>query len=189
LSSKNRRDDSYFAASRRRNKKYMMIIIPIVGALAAIGIAAAILAQQGGPKVTFGPLGSAHEHAIFEVLLNGTPIDFSQGKYQVQSQYIHVENNDGTTLHRHATEVPVGEFFRSVGMSVDSSCFVTDDGTRYCEDGGSEQLRFYVNGQERSSISDYVLSEGDRMLIIYGNESQEQIQAALDRLEELQLQG
>jgi hypothetical protein len=175
--SKKKRDDSYFAARRRKNKKYMMIIIPAVAALAAIGIAAGVMYQ--GPS--FGALGSAHEHAVFEVRLDGEPIDFSQDKYQVQSRFIHVEGGDGTTLHRHSSSVPVGEFFKSVGMNIENNCFVGDNGSRYCEDG-TNQLRFFVNGTERGSVIDYILRENDRILIIYGDESEEEIQAAIDRL-------
>ena len=43
MSNKKKRDDSYFAAGRRKNRKYMMIIIPAIAALAAIGVAAAVL--------------------------------------------------------------------------------------------------------------------------------------------------
>jgi hypothetical protein len=175
-----KREDSYFAAGRRKNRKYMMIIIPVVAALVAIGIAAAVMAPRD-PTTSFGPLGSAHEHAVFQVSIDGEPIDFSQSQYQVKSRFIHVENNDGTTLHKHSTSVPVGEFFRSVNMNIENDCFVTDDGNRHCEDG-TNQLSYFVNGVEREAIMDYVLMENDKILIIYGSETEEQIQAAIDAL-------
>jgi hypothetical protein len=173
-----KRDDSYFAAGRRRNRKYMMIIIPIVAAVAAAGAAAAVLTPRGPD---FGPLGSAHEHAVFQVVLDGQPIDFSQQKYQVRTQYIHVEGGDGTTLHRHSSKVPVGEFFRSVNIDIRDNCFVLDNSDQFCDDGG-KQLRFFVNGTERASISDYVLQENDRILVIYGDEDQSELQAKFDEL-------
>lgn len=157
-----------------------MMIIPIAAALVAIGIAAAVM-TPANPTSSFGPLGSAHEHAAFEVRVAGEAIDFGQDKYQVKSRFIHVENGDGTTLHKHSTSVPIGEFFRSVNMNIDNSCIVTDGGERHCEDD-TNQLRYYVNGTERGSIMDYVLRENDRILIIYGSETEEQIQAAIDRL-------
>ncbi|HEX2068377.1 MAG TPA: hypothetical protein VHF08_06710, partial [Nitrososphaeraceae archaeon] len=118
--SSNRRtnDGSYFASSRRKNKKYMMIIIPIVAAIIAIAVISAIMysTQQSSNNNNnnYGPVGSAHEHAAFAIKINGQQIDFSQPKYQVQSRLIHVEGGDGTTLHRHATGVPFGEFIKSV---------------------------------------------------------------------------
>lgn len=158
----------------------MIIIIPILVAIALAGVAAALFT----PGNSFGALGSAHEHAIFEVRLDGARIDFSQSQYQVQSRYIHVEGGDGTKLHMHATNVPVGEFFRTVRMNIENNCFVTDAGDRFCEDG-ERQLRYFVNGTERSSIMDYVFRQNDRILIIYGNESQEQLQEAFSRLDSI----
>ncbi len=178
-----RRDDSYFAAGRKKKKKYMIIIIPIIIAVAAAGTAAAVLAPQQGSN--FGALNSAHEHAVFAVKLDGEAIDFSQLKYQVgttRNQYIHVERGDGTTLHRHSTNVPVGEFFRSVGMSISDGCFVDDNGTQFCDGTDGNQLRFFVNGTEQESIMGYVLQPNDRILVIYGNETQKELQAEFNEL-------
>ncbi|HJS68001.1 MAG TPA: hypothetical protein VJ730_01145 [Nitrososphaera sp.] len=180
--SKKKRDDSYFAAGRRRNRKYMMIIIPIVAAVAVAGIAAAVLTPR---SADFGPLGSAHVHAIFAVKLDGENIDFSQRQYQVGStgnQYIHFEGNDGTTVHRHSTKVPIGEYLRSVDMDIREGCFVLDSGEQFCNDG--KKLRFFVNGEEESSIMDYILQDEDRILIIYGDEEQSELQAEFDRLDD-----
>ena len=155
----------------------MIIVIPIIIAVAAAGVAAAVLVPQAP---SFGSLGSAHEHAVFEVMLNGQVIDFGQKKYQVQSQYIHVEGGDGTTLHRHSSKVPVGEFFKSVNMDITDNCFVLDSAEQFCND--SKQLRFFVNGTGRASINDYILQDNDRILIIYGDEDQNQLQAEFNKL-------
>jgi hypothetical protein len=196
--SSNRRsgdDVSYFASSRRKKKKYMMIIVPIVAAVIAIAVISAVMystQQSGNNNNNYGPVGSEHVHAAFVVKLDGTPIDFSQPKYQVQSQLIHVENNDGTTLHRHATNVPFGEFLRSVNMDINKSgCFKSDDGNQYCNNG-DKRLRTFVNGNEMnpSSIRDYVTSsnDNDRILVIYGNENDAQIKQELNALEQIPIQ-
>jgi hypothetical protein len=178
-----KREDSYFAAGRRRNKKYMMIIIPIVAVVVGGGIAAAVFAPKN-PALGFGPLGSAHLHAVFAVVLDDEAIDFSQDKYQVRAtgnQYIHVEGGDGTTLHRHSTMVPIGEFLRSVNMDIRDNCFMRDDGEQFCEQGDN-QLRFYRNSTEIPSIMDYVLQDQDRLLVIYGDQTDAEIQAEISKL-------
>jgi hypothetical protein len=180
--SKKKRDDSYFAASRRKNRKYMMIIIPIIAAVAVAGVAAAVLSPRGPD---FGALGSAHVHAIFAAKMDGRDIDFSQRQYQVGAtgnQYIHFEGGDGTTIHRHSTKVPIGEYLHSADMDIRDGCFVLDNGDQFCNDG--KKLRFFVNGEERSSIMDYVLQDEDRILIIYGDENETELQAEFDRLDE-----
>jgi hypothetical protein len=160
-----------------------MIIVPAV--IVLLGIMAYAVTVYSGhlerPDQNFGPLGSEHVHAAFAVKINGEKLDFSQEKYQVQSQYIHVENNDGNTLHRHATGVPVGEFFASLGMNVTDSCFTLENKTSYCSNGNSN-LEFYVNGNKTNSIANYILKEDDRILIVYGNKNAMETQQDLDAL-------
>lgn len=191
---KNRkRSGSYLDASRRKRRKYLMILIPIIAAVVAI---LAVSASRYSSEVNkFGTVGSAHEHAAFVINVNGTPIDFGQDRYQVQSRLIHVEGGDGFTLHRHTDRVPFGEFLRSVGMGIENSCFlVTEEvagqqgqGQEYCSNG-QENLKVFVNGNELdapSSISDYILKEDDRILVLYGNQTADQLSQELNVLEEL----
>jgi hypothetical protein len=181
-----KRDDSYFAAERRKNKNVRIIMVA-VGVGIAVAIAAAMLAySQVRP---YGPVGSAHVHAGFSVMLNGQEIDFSQTKYQVDTtrlQLIHMEGGDGTTLHRHATGVPISEFLHSVRMDIANNCFVTDDGTQYCE-GGDNRLMYFVNGSEVQDIMGYVLNDNDRILITYGDLTEQQIQEQIDTVNDREL--
>ena len=186
---KRRDDNSYFAISRRRKKRFMLIIIPIVAAAIAIAVVSGLMysarQQQSSNNNNYGPVGSAHEHAAFAIKINGKQIDFSQPKYQLQSRLIHVEGGDGTTLHRHATGVPFDEFLKSVNMNIKDGCFILDDGKQYC-DNKENKLRFFLNGNETDSINSYVINPNDRILVIYGNETADQINqelAALRRAE------
>jgi hypothetical protein len=178
------REDSYFAAGRRKRKRYMKIIIPVVIAIAAVVTVSAILFSQQPGSSSYGQVGSAHEHAAFLVKLDGVPIDFSESKYQVKSRLIHVENSDGTTLHRHATDVPFKEFLNSVDMDIKNGCFVGDNGREYC-DTADKKLRYFVNGTETASISDYIPNENDRILVIYGDENDNEIKQNIDALRQI----
>lgn len=179
------REDSYFAAGRRKRKRYMKIIIPVVIAVIGVAIISAIIfSLQPNNSNKYGPIGSAHEHVAFLVNLDGVPIDFSQGKYQVKSRLIHVENNDGTTLHRHATDVPFIEFLKSVDMDIKNGCFVGDDGREFC-DTADKKLRYFVNGTETDSIANYVANENDRILVIYGDENSNEIKQQIDALRQI----
>ena len=182
------RDDSYFAAGRRKRKRYMKIIVPVIIAVSAVAVISAIVFSiQPSNSNNYGPIGSAHEHAAFLVKLDGVPIDFSESKYQVKSRFIHVENNDGTTLHRHATDVPFIEFLNSVDMDIKNGCFVGDDGREYC-DTADKRLRYFINGTESGSVSDYVANENDRILVIYGDENDNEIKQEIDALRQIPIQ-
>ena len=179
-----KRGKSYFAASRKKRNKRLMLIIPAVAALIAVtAYALSVYSSHITPNnPAYGVLGSAHVHAAFAVKLNGTKLDFSDNKYQVKSRFMHVENGDGNTLHRHATGVPVAEFFKSIKMNVTDSCFTDDNGTKYCSNG-KENLEFYVNGNKTKSIADYVFNDDDRILIEYGD-SPIQVKQDLDQLQQ-----
>ena len=180
---KGKEEKSYFSVTRKRRNKNLMIIVPAVLVLIAVMAYAVTVYSENlqKPSLKFGPLGSEHVHAAFAVKINGEKLNFSQPQYQVRSKYIHVENNDGNTLHRHATRVPVGEFFRSVGMNVTNNCFTLENKTRYCSNGTSN-LEFYVNGNKTNSIANYVLKDNDRILIVYGNKNEMETQQDLDAL-------
>ena len=182
---------SYFDITRKKRiKNLKTIILPIIAAIVIIAIISIYLFSQNTLSVAgFGPLGSAHEHAAFLVKVNGQNIDFSQPQYQVQSDYIHVENGDGTTLHRHATNVTFVDFLKSVKMDIDkkNNCLTFTNGTEYCDDENNK-LRTFINGNSTGSISDYVLNNDDRLLVIYGNETDEQIANALDELNRIEIQ-
>ena len=175
---------SYFAASRKKRNKRLMLIIPAVVALIAVtAYALSVYSSHITPNnPAYGILGSAHVHAAFAVKINGTKLDFSDNKYQVKSRFMHVENGDGNTLHRHATGVPVAEFFKSIKMNVTNSCFTNDNGTKYCSNG-KENLEFFVNGNKTKSIADYVFNDDDRILIVYGD-SPIQVKQDLDQLQQ-----
>jgi hypothetical protein len=161
-----------------------MLIIPAVAALIAVtAYALSVYSSHITPNnPAYGVLGSAHVHAAFAVKLNGTKLDFSDNKYQVKSRFMHVENGDGDTLHRHATGVPIAEFFKSIKMNVTDSCFTNDNGTKFCSNG-KENLEFYINGNKTKSIADYVFNDDDRILVVYGD-SPIQVKQDLDQLQQ-----
>ena len=203
MSSKNKKDKkenndddaikkkkSYIDVTRKkRSKNLKTIILPIIALIAIIAVISISLYSPNLPSLGVGPLGSAHTHGAFLVKVNGENIDFSQPKYQVQSDYIHVENGDGTTLHRHATNVTFAEFLKSIKMDLDetNNCLVFTNGTQYCNNENN-QLRTFVNGNSTEPISDYVINDNDRLLVMYGNETQDQVSKALDELNKIKIQ-
>ena len=176
---------SYFARGRKKRKQYMKIIIPAIVGVIAISIVLAMLFPGSNTYAKYGAIGSEHVHAAFIVDLNGTKINFAQPKYMIRSNYIHMENHngapDGTTLHRHATMVPIGEFLKSVGMDIANGCFVTDENKRFCENNNSK-LAYYINGNQTKDIMGYVLKDDDRILILYGNQSSSEVNNDIQEL-------
>lgn len=157
----------------------VLIIIIILATVVLPGL-------QGGPGI--GPLGAAHTHADFLVIVNGQALDFNQPKYMVRSPFVHVEGDNvggaGKVIHLHATNVPLSMFFESLKMQLTSECLKLDDGRNYCNTG-PEKLRMYVNGQPSGEFGKYRPKDLDRILITYGDYTGEQIQAQLSRVSDL----
>jgi hypothetical protein len=176
---------SYFARGRKKRRQYMKIIIPAIVGVIAISIVLAMLFPGSNTYAKYGAIGSEHVHAAFIVDLNGTKINFAQPKYMIRSNYIHMENHngapDGTTLHRHATMVPIGEFLKSVRMDISNGCFITDENKRFCENNNSK-LAYYINGNQTKDIMGYVLKDDDRILILYGNQSSSEVNNEIQEL-------
>lgn len=180
--------ESYFARGRKKRNKYIRIIIPAIIGVIALGIALALVFPSENIAAKYGQIGSAHEHAALLIYLNGTKVDLAQPKYMVRSNYIHVENFngtlDGTTIHKHAINVPLGEFLKSLRMNIENGCFVTDNNQKYCNNNNFK-LRFYVNGNETKDIMSYVLNDDDRILITYGNQNSTEIKKEMQELNKL----
>lgn len=128
-----------------------------------------------------GPLGSEHSHADFKIYINGQALNFAHLEYMVRDKFVHVENMNGKEIHKHATGVTLGYFFKTLGFEFNEECFVTDVKLKYCNEG-EQTLKFYVNGQRNYDYGNYEIKEGDKYLISYGDESEEVIQTQLESI-------
>jgi hypothetical protein len=168
----------------KKRRKGQLIVIGVIAAI-VIGIGFGVYNYMQNPPRSqgFGAVGSAHEHAAFKLFINNEEaVDFSLPQYQVKSRFIHFEAGDGNLVHRHATGVDMGFLFESFGMKFDNQCVTLTNGTSYCNDG-ENTLKFFVNGARNDMYDKYVLKDGDKILLSYGSESDEQIRGQLNVLD------
>ena len=135
-----------------------------------------------------GKLGDEHEHASLLVRIFGDKFDFASPAYQIKSSWIHFEDSDGTTIHRHSSGVTLDYLFANLGISIDSECYKFPDGRQFCSNE-DYRLKYYINHQIVKDISGYVLEDGDRILITYGGETPEQIEEQLRELDSQIISG
>ena len=129
-----------------------------------------------------GKLGDEHEHASLLVRIFGDKFDFAMPSYQIKSSWIHFEDSDGTTIHRHASGVTLGYLFANINIGIDNECYIFPDGRQFCTNE-DYSLKYYINHELVKDIRDHVIEEGDRILITYGNETPEQINEQLMELD------
>ena len=135
-----------------------------------------------------GRLGGEHEHASLLVRIFDDKFDFAVPSYQIKSSWIHFEESDGTTIHRHASEVTLGYLFDSLNIGIDSECYSFPDGRQFCTNE-DYSLKYYINHQLVNDIIDHVIQDGDRILITFGNETPEQIEEQLAELDAQIIKG
>ena len=149
-----------------------------------------------------GKLGDEHEHASLLVRIFGDKFNFAGPSYQIKNSWIHFEDSDGSTIHRHSSGVTLGFLFDSLNIVVgwesigynepfDSSkdpCFIFPDGRQFCTNE-DYSLKFYINHELVKEIYNYVIEEGDRILITYGSETSEQIEEQLRELDSQIIKG
>ena len=129
-----------------------------------------------------GKLGDEHEHASLLVRIFGDKFDFDSPAYQIKNSWIHFEDSDGTTIHRHSSGVTLGYLFANLGIGIDSECYKFPDGRQFCTNE-DYSLKYYINHRIVKDINDYVLDDTDRILITYGNQTPEEIEEQLMELD------
>ena len=129
-----------------------------------------------------GKLGDEHVHASLLVRIFDDKFDFTSPAYQIKSSWIHFEDSDGTTIHRHSSGVTLGYLFANLGIGIDSECYKFPDGRQFCTNE-DYSLKYYINHRIVKDINDYVLDDSDRILITYGNQTPEEIEEQLMELD------
>ena len=173
----------------KRTAQYRTRNLKALGILSMIGVIVAFACYEfvtstnnvpGAPE-NAGKLGDEHIHASMLVKIFGDKFDFSTTPYQVKTSWIHFENQDGDTIHRHSSGVELEFLFNSMKIMTDEKCFVFPDGRQFCTNE-DYSLKFYINQQLVEDIRKYIVQEDDRILISYGNEDQETIDEQLAEL-------
>ena len=177
------------SAEKRKQTLIAIGVFAVVGVIVAYSAWVFVNMDQssapGGPE-NAGALGSAHEHAGLLVKIFGDTFDFDGPAFQIKSAWIHFEGRDGFTIHKHATGVTLGYLFETLNIGLDDQCYVFPDGKSFCTNE-DYALKFFINGNQVSDIRDYEIDDEDRILIIFGAETPEEIDAYLLQLENQEL--
>ena len=187
-----RREDIVVKRTQAKRKTTLMA----VGILALIAVIAGYSsyvfvtmdANAPGAPPGAGKLGDEHVHSSVLVRIFGDKFDFSVPSYQIKSSWIHFEESDGTTIHRHASGVTLGYLFDSINIGIDEKCYIFPDGRQFCTNE-DYSLKYYINHQPVSNINDYIFEDGDRILISFGPETPEQIEEQLFELDAQIIKG
>ena len=197
-----KREDFVAKRSQQKRKSTLLAvgILGLIGLIVGYASFTFVTTPVGAPGSPPGAgiLGDEHEHASVLVRIFGDKFDFAVPSYQIKNSWIHFEDSDGSTIHRHSSGVTLGFLFDTLNIVVgwesigynepfDSSkpvdpCFIFPDGRQFCNNE-DYSLKFYINHELVKDIYNYVIEEGDRILITYGSETPEQIEEQLRELD------
>jgi hypothetical protein len=184
------REEKRESFSAKRTARKRSTSLKALGILAAIGVIAAYASYEfitmtgdvpGAPE-NAGKLGGEHIHASVLVRIFGDKFDFSLPNYQIKSSWVHFENQDGDTIHRHASGVELEFLFNSLGIGIDENCYTFPDGRAFCTNE-EYSLKYFINHKQVDDIREYVVMEEDRILISYGNDDNNVIEQQLSELD------
>ena len=178
--SKNKRKNSLMAAG-------ILALIALVVGYAGFVFVTMDSNVPGAPPGA-GKLGDEHDHASILVRIFGDKFDFSVPTYQIKSSWIHFEESDGITIHRHSSGVTLGYLFDTINIGIDNKCYIFPDGRQFCTNE-DYSLKYYINHQRVNDVYDYVFEDGDRILITYGSETPDQIEMQLRELDSQIIKG
>ena len=187
-----RREDVVAKRSKEKRKTALMAggILVLIAVIAGYSsyVFVTMDANAPGAPPGAGKLGGEHEHASLLVRIFGDKFDFSVPSYQIKSSWIHFEESDGTTIHRHASGVTLGYLFDSINIGIDDQCYIFPDGRKFCTNE-DYSLKYYINHKPVSNINDYIFEDGDRILISFGPETPEQLEQQLAELDSHLIKG
>ena len=184
-----KREEEREGFASKRSSQYRTRNLKAIGILSMIGVIVSFACYEfvtstnnipGAPE-NAGKLGEEHIHASMLVKIFGDKFDFSTTPYQIKTSWIHFENQDGDTVHRHSTGVELGFLFDSMNIGINENCFVFPDGRQFCTNE-DYSLKYYINQKLVENIQNYIIQEDDRILITYGDGDQSAIDKQLAEL-------
>lgn len=120
-------------------------------------------------------------NASFAIFTNNTFRIFTASMYHNLSEDVYIEASNPNIVHVKKTGTTWNDFFSTLPVKLTSTCLTTGTKETFCT-GERGTLQFYINGQRNDSALSQEIREGDKLLVTFGNESDETIQKQFDSI-------
>jgi len=132
------------------------------------------------PDGTTAPAFTDHS-ASFAIFTHGTFRVFTASMYHNLSSDVFIQANDPSVVHVKKEEITWDDFFKTLPFKLTKECLITGTKETFCT-GTTGSLKFYLNGAKTDNLLGNVIQKGDRALITFGSEEDQQIQNQLQRV-------
>lgn len=119
--------------------------------------------------------------AGFAIFTNGAFRVFTATMYHNLSKDVFIKADNPNKVYVKKEGVTWDGFFKTLPMRLTKDCLTTGTKQAFCTDNNGK-LRFYLNGKEDKEALDKAIANGDRLLISFGNENEDQIQKQLQQV-------
>jgi hypothetical protein len=149
---------------------------------AALGVAGLVAARFLLVPAHHAP----HYHANFAIFVDGTRLDLSGDRYMEEvsacttgeevlpRSRAHLHGNDPDVAHVHHDGVTWGHLLANLNLGLGDDYLALDGGPVLTE-GAGKTLKLVLNGQPQFAVDGELIRSGDRLLISYGAESEEEV--------------
>lgn len=145
--------------------------ITVIASALAMGLIAGLTVNTNIIENNFSD--EEHQHALLFIEVNGTQIDLTKEKYQLQSGEVHLENNRTNIVHKHRDGVTWENFFKTIDIGVnqsrEQSCLKLDQ-KRQCGN-----MTVLLNGEEYDRERE--IQQGDKLAIVIGENNERRAKA------------
>lgn len=128
-----------------------------------------------------------HYHANFALYINGQKEEFKNFIYYEEvtacseesksnpKSRVHMHDNVNHLVHIHDDAVTWSHFFNNLGIVISNNSIITPNDTYMSSE--TSDLIYVLNGKKISSITNLKINSGDKLLINFGNEKENEIEA------------
>lgn len=151
------------------------------------GFLLGILALAAFRLAVASPEPPVHYHADFAIFAEGERIDLSDDRYMQDvavcagdarivppPSRVHLHNNNQDVVHVHHGGATWGHLLANLRFVLGDRVLVTRDGDVFVE-GEGRTLKFILNGRPELSVYNQLIRPGDRLLISYGAEGEQEV--------------
>lgn len=164
----------------------MKIIITVVFVVIglALGTYFYTTSSTNEPTETPKAIEKVDYKASFVIFTNGTLRDFSDSKYHNQSKDVFITSENPNAIYIKKEGITWDDFFKTLPspMKLTKDCLITGTGQEFCTNNKAS-LKFYLNGKLDLNLLSKKIMDGDKALITFGSEDENEIKIQLKSLE------
>ena len=144
--------------------------------LKPVFIIAIVLVAMIGIGVTpvYAELLEKQADAAILVKIFGDEFTFYSPNYQMKAPQIHFADGNWNSFHRYHEDGTMQLLFNSMDVLISDQCYVFPDGKSFCTNE-DYSLKYFINDKLVSDIRNYIIQDNDRILIVFGGETDKQI--------------